>query len=257
MSDGTAITVPDIYALLRESIAREPKWTQSISAVFDQQYTPSDVQHSRIIAEFAHKNDFQMCDMTPRLSKVQSMSDLVKLYSTCSKLALAQPKTLFYVLPDMDTPHSLSVLEGLFALRLSLLAGSLRIFFRDRKDATPKERGLMRTKVYDLCLWQSDNIVLLSNNTENEMRRKLSDLVVECSICFESLTDISHGSIVYPYRCEHAFHSLCVQECTECPLCRNNWKPRRTVFRLFDDTSAVSSTTLVQVETGGWSDVAK
>ena len=90
----------------------------------------------------------------------------------------------------------------------------------------------MRTKIYDLCLWQADNIVLLSNNTSDEMRRKLNDLVSECSICLEALVDQTNGSIVYPYRCEHAFHCFCVQECTECPLCRNKWKPHRTVFKL-------------------------
>ena len=92
----------------------------------------------------------------------------------------------------------------------------------------------MRTKVYDLCLWQADNIVLLSNNTADDMRRKLNDLVYECSICLEALTDQTNGSIVYPYRCEHAFHSYCVKECTECPLCRNKWKLHRTAFELCD-----------------------
>ena len=147
-------------------------------------------------------------------------------------MAAAKPKTLFFVLPNVNVPHSLTVLEGLFALRASMLAGSFRIFFRDRSGATKKEADLMRSRMYDMCLWQSDNIVLLVNNNADEMRRKLDDLVTECSICLEPLTDIAHGSIVYPYRCQHAFHSFCVQKCHECPLCRTAWKSRKTVFNL-------------------------
>lgn len=237
MSDGTAITIPDIYALLRESIAKDSRWTDIISTVFNQQFIPSDVQRGKIIADFARDNNFQMCDMTTKLSRIQSMTDLIKFYSTCTRLALAQPNTLIFVISNVDVPHSLTVLEGLFALRSSLLAGSFRIFFRDRQNATRKEKQLMRTQVYDVCLWQADNILLLNNNTEHEMIRKLNDLVVECSICLDPL---AHGSIVYPYRCGHAFHSCCVQKCTECPLCRNNQKPRRIVFQLFDGTGSSS-----------------
>ena len=69
------------------------------------------------------------------------------------------------------------------------------------------------------------------------MRRKLNDLLAESSICLEQLTDMVNGCIVYPFRCEHAFHARCMQRCTECPTCRNKWKPRRTVFELTDATS--------------------
>ena len=232
MADGEYIDVLDIYAHVRGAIALRSEWTRPLSEVFTQQYVPSDVPRDEIVAEFAHQNEFNTCDLTERLSKVITLIDLLKFYSTCSKLAMAQPNKLIFVVSNVDIPHSLSVLEGLFALRLSLLAGSFCIFLRDRKNATRKQKALMRTQVYDLCLWQADNIVLLSSTDADEMRRKLNGLVDECSICLEPLINQAHGTIVYPYRCEHAFHSSCVHECTACPLCRNHWKPRRAVFEL-------------------------
>ena len=236
---GAATTVQDIYAELRETISSDSRWSRLLSQVFNQEFVPSNVPRADIVAEFARDNGFHLCDMTTRLTKVQSMSDLVKFYSTCTKLALAQPKTLYFIVPDVDASHSLCVLEGLHALRASLLAGSFSIFFRDRTNATTAQMKVMRTRKYDLCLWQADNIVLLSNCTEHEMRRKLNDLVAECSICLEYLTDMVNGSVVYPFRCEHAFHSRCVQTCAECPECRNKWKPGRTVFKLIDRIAAV------------------
>ena len=230
MQDAYAVESKDIYDELRATIATQPQWSQPLADVFTQEYAP--LPRKEIIADFARENSFEVCDLTDRLSRVVTMTDLLKFYSTCSKLAIARPQTLLYVVPTLDAPHSLSVVEGLFALRASLLAGNFCIFFRDRKGATKKERTLMRTRVYDLCLWQSDNLVLLSNNTDDEVRRKLCDIVRECSICLDPLTDQANGTIVYPYRCGHAFHSDCVQECKECPLCRTPWKGRATVFML-------------------------
>jgi len=230
--DGDAGTVLDIYDALRGGMAGDARWSTPISEIFNQQYAPGDVPCDQIIADFARENAFDMCDMTDKLSNVVTMADLVKLYSTCSKLAIAKPKMLFFVLAKLQAPRSMSVLEGLFALRAALIAGNLSVFFRERKNVTKKEKQLMRTRAYDLCLFQSDNIVLLSNNTADEMRRKLNDLVAECSICLEPLTDVKGGSIVYPFRCEHSFHSSCAQECHECPLCRNSWAAKRTVFEL-------------------------
>jgi hypothetical protein len=234
--DGTAIKVTDIYDMFRHCLSTQSRWCIPIPEVFHQQFSPNGVQCVDVVAGFAREHKFETYDMTDRLSKIHTMADLVKFYSTCCKLALSKPNTLFFVAPTLDVPHSLTVVEGLFALRASLIAGSLHIFFRDRKNATPREKELMRTRVYDLFLWQADNIVLLSNNTTDEMRRKLSDLVTECSICLEPLTDTTHGSITYPYRCEHAFHCMCVEACTECPLCRNAWKSKKIVYRVADAT---------------------
>lgn len=234
-TDGEAVEIADLYHSLRHRVASDSRWSQPISETFNQQYVPSDIPCAQIISGFAHEHEFEMCDMTSKLSKIVTMADLLKFYSTCSKLAMAKPRVLLFVLASVDVPHSLTVLEGLFALRGSLLAGNFRIFFRDRRNATSKEKQVMRTKVYNLCLWQADNILLLSNNDADEMRRKLNDLVCECSVCLEALTSLANGSVVYPFRCEHAFHSSCVKDCTTCPLCRNRWKPRRVVFRLSED----------------------
>lgn len=212
----------------------QPRWSQHISKVFNQQYVPG-LPCDPIIADFARHNNFEMHDLTQQLTKVITLSDLVKFYSTCSKLAVAKPRTLFFITAKVEISNSLSVLEGIFALRASLLAGSFRIFFRDYKNATKKERKTMRSKVYDLCLWQSDNILLSSNSSDIEIMRRLEELVSECCICLEQLTDEQHGSVVYPFRCEHAFHSSCVKMCSECPVCRNSWKADRVVWNLLEE----------------------
>lgn len=228
--DGKMSHVADLFSMLRASMT-QPCWSQPISMVFNQQYVP-DVPCDPIIADFARHNNFEMHDLTQQLTKVITMSDLVKFYSTCSKLAVAKPKTLFFITAKVEIPNSMSVLEGLFALRASLIAGSFHIFLRDYKNANKKERKCMRCKVYNMCLWQSDNILLSSNSNAIEIKRRLEELISECGICLEQLTDEQHGTIVYPFRCAHAFHCVCVKKCTECPMCRNRWKADGVVFNL-------------------------
>lgn len=235
MSDGQVnIAMTDIYASIKP-VMNEKRWRQPIEAYFSHSYNPLDPCAVRdIIQEFASQHDFATHDMTVPLckDKVRTMEDLVKLYSTCAKLAMAKPRTLFFIVPDLEIPNSLSVVEGLFALRTSLLCSSFNVFFQDKRRATAKEKKLIRGrrfKRFNLVLFQDDNIASLSNHTLPEIRRQLEDLVAECSVCLELLTDINHGAINYPFECMHAFHDKCVASCKECPKCRTTCKMKGVV----------------------------
>jgi hypothetical protein len=232
MLDGSIGTDPiDIYALMKPSMT-EDRWKQPIEAYFSHAYNPLDSRDvCGAIQEFASQHGFAVYDMTAQLckDKIRTMEDLVKLYSTCAKLAVAKPKTLFFIVPNLEIPNSLSVVEGLFALRMSLMCGSFAVFFRDKRGATIKEKKVMRGRCYNLVLFQDDNITSLSNNTIVEIRRQLDDLVAECPICFELLCDINHGAVNYPFECGHAFHDKCVAECKECPNCRTTRRMKGVV----------------------------
>lgn len=213
--------VTDIYHLLKPLMTDKNKWEQPIERYFHHGYDPMDPRDiGASIHAFATEYGFAIYDMTPQLHKTRTMKDLVKLYSTCVKLAQAQPKTLFFMVPNLEIPNSLSVVEGFFALRASLLAGSLNVFLQNKRDATKKEKKCMRGRCYNLVLLQSDNIITLSNNTILEIRRQLENLVADCPICLEKLSDEKYGAVYYPFECGHAFHDLCVSQCKECPTCR-------------------------------------
>lgn len=230
MLDGSIGTGPiDIYAMMKPLMTEE-RWKQRIEAYFSHSYNPLDPRDvSGTIQEFASQYGFAVHDMTARLDNIRTMEDLVKLYSTCAKLAVSKSKTLFCLVPDLEIPNSLSVVQGLFALRASLVCGSFNVFFQDKRGATKKEKEVMRGRCFNLVLFQDDNIMSLSNNTILEIRRQLDDLVVECPICFELLCDINHGAVNYPFECGHAFHDKCVAECKECPNCRTSRKMKGVV----------------------------
>jgi hypothetical protein len=221
--------MPDIYAELLPLI-NDHRWNQSIDTYFYYAYDPHDPDETeKVIQKFALSHGFELYNMTARLDKIRTMVDLVKLYSTCVKLAISKPKTLFFMVPNLEFSNSLSVVEGLFTLRKSLVSGSLNVFFKDKREATTNEKKCMRGGRYDLVLFQDDNIVTLSNNTMLEIHRQLECLVAECPICFELLSDINYGAINYPFACGHAFHHQCVAMCTVCPTCRTIHKAKRVV----------------------------
>ena len=232
MLDGSIGTDPiDIYAAMKPFMT-EVRWKQPIEAYFSHAYNPLDpCDVGGIIQEFASHHDFAVHDMTARLckDKIRTMEDLVKLYSTCAKLAVAKPRTLFFIVPNLEIPNSLSVVEGMFALRASLVCGSFNVFFQDKRNATNKEKKCMRGRCFNLVLFQDDNIASLSNKTIPEIHRQLEDLVAECPICFELLSDIKHGAVNYPFECGHAFHDKCVVECKECPNCRTTRRMKGVV----------------------------
>ena len=230
MADGAiSITPRDIYADLRP-VMKDSRWKKSLETYFCHAYHPLDPHKvGDVIQEFASQHGFAVYDMTARLHKTRTMTDLVKLYSTCVKLAMAKPMTLFFIAPNLEIPFSLNVVEGLFALRTSLVTGSFNIFFQDRSDASDKEKKCMRGKCFNLVLFQDDNITTLSNNTVPEIHRQLECLVSECPICLELLCDINHGALSYPFECSHAFHHTCVVNCKECPTCRTKHRMKGVV----------------------------
>lgn len=229
MADGTMFDTIDIYASLLHHMS-DDRWKQPIERYFHHSYSPLDPDEiDDTIQKFASQHGFVLYDMTERLHGIRTMVDLVKLYSTCVKLALLKPKTLFCIVSNLRFPKSLSVMEGLFALRKYLVSGSLNVLFKKKGGATDKEKKCMHGRCYDLVLFQSDNIVTLSNNTIPEILRQLECLVTECPICLERLTDIDYGSINYPFACGHAFHYQCVGQCNECPTCRTTHKMKGVV----------------------------
>ena len=231
MADGSIGKVMDIYNAIKPRM-KEDRWKQPIEAYFSHPYDPlNPCDVGSTIQEFASQHGFDIHDMTARLckDKIRTMEDLVKLYSTCVKLALVKPRTLFFMVPNLEIPNSLSVVEGLFALRTSLVCGSFNVFFQNKRNATNKEKKCMRGRCFNLVLFQNDNITSLSNNTISEIRRQLEHLVAECPICFELLSDIDNGAINYPFECGHAFHHKCVSECKECPNCRTTRRMKGVV----------------------------
>ena len=230
MTDGIVSTKPmDLYAMLKH-VMKEERWKQPIETYFSHVYDPLNPrQIGDTIQEFAHEHGFAVHDMTPQVAKVHTMEDVVKLYSTCAKVGVAKPNTLFFMVPNLEVPNSLNVVQGLFAFRTSLVSGSFNVFFQDKRSATAKEKKCMRGKRFNLVLFQNDNIITLSNNTIPEIRRQLDNLVTECPICFELLSDINYGAVNYPFECGHAFHDKCVAKCKECPTCRTTAKMKGVV----------------------------
>lgn len=208
----------NLYASLRGHHQTDLRWKQPIAKVFCQEYTPRDSEDTiSLVQTFARDHGFDIEDRSKNLGQVQTVADLLKLYSVLVKLAIGRPKTLFVLVPVVEVPTSLSVLEGMYALRMALLAGDFDILFRTSKT------NLTRTRRYDLCLFQADNIVLASHQTSAELRRTLEDLVSECPLCLEPLTDDSCGQIVIPFKCRHAFHNRCIATLKResgCPTCR-------------------------------------
>jgi hypothetical protein len=221
MADGTIrIETIDIYASLLHHMS-DDRWKESIETYFHHSYSPLDPDEiCDTIQKFASQHGFALHNMTERLHSIRTMVDLVKLYSTCVKLAMVKPKTLFFIVSNLYFPKSLNVMEGLFALRQHLITGSFNILFNMKRGATDKEKRCMHGRCYDLVLFQGDNIITLSNNTIPEIYRQLECLVAECPICLERLSDVDYGSVHYPFACGHAFHHQCVADCKECPSCR-------------------------------------
>jgi hypothetical protein len=220
---GVLVAEQDLYRTLRGHM-QHADWDRPVCDVFCQEYKPRDADATRaVLVEFADKHEFELDDRTSTVGRVRTVRDVVKLYSVLVRLATKCPRTLFVVLPDAEVPASLSVVEALFALRTALLAGDTGIFLRTARK-TKLTRKLTCARRYDLCAFQADNIVLAANQTCHELARSLADLVAECPLCLELLTDASRGQIVCPFRCRHAFHHTCIQEATrrhrECPVCR-------------------------------------
>ena len=231
MADGMVFTsVTDLYAILKPHILNDSRWGEPIEAFFHQEYNPLDPGDIHdVIKEFASQHSFELHDMCAHLPRTRTVTDLAKLYSTCVKLAMAQPNKLFFMVPQLELPHSLNVVEGFFALRTSLTSGSFNVLFKNKRKATVKEKQCMRAKCFNLVLFQDDNVVTVSNNTVAEIRRHLDDLIGECPICLEPLADINCGAIAYPFKCGHAFHDACVTACQECPTCRTTHKMKGRV----------------------------
>ena len=221
MPRGVLVEEQNLYRSLLGHIQRDPaRWDRPVHAVFCQEYAPQDPDETRgVLREFADEHGFELEDRTAKLGHVRTVRDVLKLYQVLVQLATMRPGTLFFVVPDVHMPTSLSVVEGLYALRLSMLAGDLDVFLRN----APKTE-LTRTRRYDLVAFQSDNIVLAANQSRSELSRSLADLVGECPVCLEPFTDASCGPIVYPFRCRHALHHPCFKQAYKatdaCPTCR-------------------------------------
>lgn len=231
--DGIATAVDNIYISLSHVRAADSRFKDQLATHFNQEYEPHDVGRVHaIIREFATLNGFAVHDLNQQVARTCTVDDLIKLYSTCVKLAMGQPMTLFYLAPDIASPHSLTVLEGLFAVRATLLSGRINILFRDRRGSSKMEIKCMRHKQYNICLFQNDNLILLNNCTMLEIKRELDVLITECPICLESLVDVTNGQIQKPSKCGHSFHQGCARKLVACPVCRETRMMREVGFTL-------------------------
>ena len=231
--NGILVEAPgqDLYQSLSHHFNKDTRWRQSVHTVFCQEYAPRDPDQTRdLLKRFASEHGFEPEDRTTKLNSVHTVCDVLKLYSVLVRMAILRPNVLFFVLPDVQVPASLSVVEGLYALRMALVVGDIDIFLRK----APKTH-VTRTRRYDLCAFQADNIVLSSNQTWGELLRSLEDLVGECPMCLDQLTNVTCGLIVYPFKCHHAFHHDCIKQVmgadgeAACPTCREVHKAKGVV----------------------------
>jgi hypothetical protein len=201
-----------------------------IESVYNTEYNEPGPFVIETLTEFAKTNNFTLNNCEKWIGKIKTVRDVIKFHRKICEIAKLKKNDLFYIIPNIEIPNSLSVVEGLFAVQAFVDSkGDPFYLFKQKygqKQLSAIKKEYLKTRNFQVFIFQNDNYLSATNSDPSRLRQQLKTLVDECPVCFEPFVD---AHVIYPFKCNHGIHHLCYLELTpelqkQCITCASTKK---------------------------------